>query len=127
MRICSLGYSLFRNCCLSVVAVSLFVGCKSGPVSDADITSVSSRAGSVERGKSVYLSTCIACHNVNPKLDGALGPAVADASLQLLEAKIVRGEYPAGYQPKRATRLMVALPQHAQDVQSLYDYLSSVD
>ena len=32
------------------------------------------------QGKQAYLSNCIACHNADPTVDGALGPAVAGAS-----------------------------------------------
>ena len=33
------------------------------------------------QGRQVYLSSCIACHNADPAKDGALGPAVAGASV----------------------------------------------
>ena len=33
--------------------------------------------------------------------DGSVGPAVAGASRELIEAKVLRGEYPPGYTPKR--------------------------
>jgi mono/diheme cytochrome c family protein len=52
-------------------------------------------------GEKVYQNVCIACHNGNPNLDGALGPANAGSSQELLEAKVLRGEYPPGYTPKR--------------------------
>jgi mono/diheme cytochrome c family protein len=54
-----------------------------------------------KEGEKVYLNVCIACHNGNPNLDGAIGPANAGASEELLTAKILRGEYPPGYPPKR--------------------------
>ena len=52
-------------------------------------------------GEKIYQNVCIACHHANPNLDGALGPANAGAPEALLAAKIVRGEYPPGYAPKR--------------------------
>ena len=61
-----------------------------------------------QRGKVVYDGVCIACHNPNPALDGALGPANAHASRELIEAKVLRGAYPPGYQPKRTSRAMPA-------------------
>jgi mono/diheme cytochrome c family protein len=56
------------------------------------------------------MANCIACHSMNPAQDGALGPAVAGASLALLEARVLRGEYPEGYVPKRPSRVMIPLP-----------------
>ena len=47
---------------------------------------------------------------MDPRTDGSLGPAVAGASLELLTARVLRAEYPAGYTPKRETRVMVPLP-----------------
>lgn len=64
----------------------------------------------VEAGRVAYNANCIACHSADPAQDGALGPAVAGASYELLEARVLRAEYPAGYTPKRDTRVMVALP-----------------
>src|SRR5262245_66315581 len=52
-------------------------------------------------GEKVYQNICIACHNGNPNLDGALGPANAGSSAELLAAKVLHGEYPPGYTPKR--------------------------
>jgi len=52
-------------------------------------------------GETIYQNVCIACHNGNPNLDGALGPANAGSSEELLRAKVLRGEYPPGYTPKR--------------------------
>ena len=75
------------------------------------------------RGRTVYQANCTACHNVDPARDGALGPAVKGASRELLEARIVRGEYPVGYTPKRTTTLMVALPAVAGSVDDLAEYL----
>ena len=76
-----------------------------------------------ERGKSVYVQQCIACHNVDPAQPGALGPAVKGSSRELLEARVVRGEYPPGYTPKRTTTTMVALPQLSGDIDALTAYL----
>lgn len=80
----------------------------------------------IKRGKAVYQAACTACHHSNPKLDGALGPAVAGSSLELLEARILRAEYPAGYTPKRSTHQMVALPQYQSDIPALHQYLQAV-
>lgn len=77
-----------------------------------------------QRGKAVYNGVCIACHNQNPALDGALGPANAHASRELLEAKIVRGEYPPGYTPKRDSKAMPAMPHLADKIDDLAAFLT---
>ena len=76
-----------------------------------------------ERGRSVYVQQCIACHNVDPAQTGALGPAVKGSSRELLEARVLRAEYPPGYTPKRTTTTMVALPHLSGDIDALTAYL----
>ena len=76
-------------------------------------------------GRQAYLSNCIACHNADPTKDGALGPAVAGASLELLEARVLRGEYPEGYAPKRDTAVMVAMPFLERQLPALAAYLAA--
>ena len=80
----------------------------------------------VEAGRSVYLGNCIACHNLDPKQDGALGPAVSGASLELLEARLLRGGYPEGYTPKRTSRVMVPLPHLKPVLPELAVFLESL-
>ena len=79
----------------------------------------------VNRGKQAYMGTCIACHNMNPAVDGAIGPAIKGASKELLTARIVKAEYPAGYTPRRNTHLMPAQPQLAGAVDDIAAYLAS--
>ena len=79
---------------------------------------------SAKDGRAVYMSVCIACHNYDPNLDGGLGPANAGASLALLEAKVLRGEYPPGYTPKRASQAMPPLPHLADQIPALYAFLA---
>jgi mono/diheme cytochrome c family protein len=62
-----------------------------------------------QRGHDLYRNICLTCHNKDPKEEGSLGPAVANASLELLQAKILRGEYPAGHKPMRGTQQMPKL------------------
>lgn len=76
------------------------------------------------RGRAVYNGVCIACHNMNPALDGALGPANAHASRELLEAKVLRSEYPPGYKPKRDSKAMPAMPHLADKIDDLAAYLA---
>lgn len=77
-------------------------------------------------GRATYQRNCIACHSVNPKVDGPLGPALAGSSLELLEARVLRGEYPAGYKPKRKSHVMQKLPFLKDQIPALYAYLQSV-
>ena len=77
----------------------------------------------VARGRQVYLAQCTQCHNVDPALDGPVGPAVKGVSGDVLEAKVVRGEYPPGYTPKRPTKVMPPQPPLAPDIPALAAYL----
>ncbi len=86
----------------------------SGPLSQA-----------AQRGRAVYQSSCIACHNADPKQDGPLGPAVFGSSLELLEARVLGGEYPAGYTPKRASRTMQPLPHLRPQLADLQAFLAA--
>ena len=86
-----------------------------------------SEAELVAAGRSVYNANCIACHAMDPRQDGALGPAVAGSSLELLEARVLRGEYPAGHVPKRPSRVMVPLPHLEPQLPELAAYLGSLD
>jgi mono/diheme cytochrome c family protein len=79
--------------------------------------------GKAEKGKQVWLGQCVACHHPDPTKDGPLGPAVKGASLALLEARVVRGEYPPGYKPKRPTKVMPPRPDLAPSISELAAYL----
>jgi mono/diheme cytochrome c family protein len=76
-----------------------------------------------ERGKTTYFTVCIACHNAKPTLD-ALGPPIAGASRELLEARVVYGTYPPGYAPKRKSQAMPAFPHLAANIDDLAAYLA---
>ena len=79
----------------------------------------------VEKGRQAYLGNCIACHNPDPTVDGALGPAVDGSSLELLEARVLRAEYPEGYTPKRTTGSMLAMPFLEAQIPALAAYLEA--
>lgn len=79
----------------------------------------------VTAGRGLFLSHCISCHNVDPARDGSLGPAIKGSSLELIRARVLHGEYPPGYTPKRSTRIMVALPMTEEDVVNIQAYLAS--
>ena len=76
-----------------------------------------------ERGRQVYLSQCTSCHSADPSQPGPVGPPVKGSSRELLEARILRADYPAGYTPKRSTKIMPAQPQVAADIPALNEYL----
>ena len=80
----------------------------------------------VAAGRSTYMANCIACHAMDPTIDGALGPAVAGSSIELLEARIVHGGYPEGYEPKRPSRVMVPLPHLEPRIPELAAYLQAL-
>jgi len=63
----------------------------------------------VERGRLVYVTHCIVCHNPNPNLDGAQGPAIAGSSRELIADRVLHLTYPPGYAPKRTTHNMRAM------------------
>jgi mono/diheme cytochrome c family protein len=79
--------------------------------------------GDPERGRQVYLAQCTACHNRDPERDGPLGPAVKGSPPELVEARVVRGEYPSGYTPKRPSKVMPARPDLAPETPHLTAYL----
>jgi hypothetical protein len=71
------------------------------------------------------MSICTACHNADPSLDGSVGPANAGASRALVEAKVLRGEYPPGYTPKRPSKVMPPLPHLAGSIDDLTAFLAA--
>ena len=81
-------------------------------------------AGDATKGKVAYASRCTSCHHMDPSKDGTLGPAIKDASLELLKARVIHGTYPPGYTPKRATKIMVKLPLTEADVEAIHAFLS---
>ncbi|HVA82015.1 MAG TPA: cytochrome c [Candidatus Binataceae bacterium] len=66
--------------------------------------------GAYERGRLVYMTNCIICHNADPSLPGTQGPAIAGSSQALVAARVLHLAYPPGYQPKRRTHAMRAFP-----------------
>ena len=101
------------GCSAALGLLAATIGCSPGPpLSEA-----------AERGKTTYFTVCIACHNANPRLE-ALGPPIAGSSRELIEARVVHGAYPPGYQPKRRSQAMPAFPQLAGNVDDLTAYLA---
>jgi len=77
-----------------------------------------------EQGRKIYQANCIACHNPDPTRDGTLGPALACSSRELIEARLMRAEYPPGYTPKRDSRLMPAQPFLRPEIPGIAAYLA---
>jgi mono/diheme cytochrome c family protein len=77
------------------------------------------------RGQRVYVANCIACHHLNPAIEGPLGPPIAGSPRGLIEARVLRAEYPPGYRPKRDTTLMQPLPYLSGEIDALAAYLDS--
>jgi len=78
-----------------------------------------------QMGQRAYAAQCSSCHHQNPAKDHVLGPAVVGSSLELLEARILRGEYPESYQPKRPTRMMLKMPALQSKIEALHAFLNS--
>ncbi len=109
---------------LLVLTLSLLslAGCEkkeAAPVDPSD-----PRAALIQKGRSIYQTQCIACHNSDPKKPGSVGPEIAGSSRELIDARVVRAEYPAGYKPKRETHAMPAFPQLKNDIDALHAYIA---
>jgi mono/diheme cytochrome c family protein len=84
------------------------------------------RSPSAERGRQVYVAQCGACHHPSdPARPGALAPEIAGVPRAVLEAKILRGDYPDGYRPKRPTRIMPPMPALGPELGPLADFLGA--
>lgn len=104
---------------LAIILSSGFIGCESKP----DVTPKSPIDPVFERGRTIYQTQCTACHNSDPRKPGPIGPDVFGSSRELLEARVLRAEYPAGYKPKRQTHQMAAFPYLRGEIDSLAAYL----
>ena len=84
----------------------------------------------VENGRALYSTHCIACHNKDPNVKGAIGPELIDAPVDLMKVKVVTGRYPdvlpEGFVPKRKTKQMKKFPQLEKDVASIHAWIQSV-
>ena len=119
---------------LLAATIAIAVACSEGtPTSQSDsgigeknspAAASSGTGGLVAEGRTTYLANCVACHNANPTLEGPLGPPVAGASEPLLDARILHGTYPPGYEPKRSTSAMVPMPFLKQKIPALAAFLS---
>jgi mono/diheme cytochrome c family protein len=84
----------------------------------------------IAKGKRIWLSTCIQCHNRDPNVKGSIGPETVDAPLEIMTAKVMTGKYPdklpAGFIPKRKSKAMRPLTQFKNDIPAIYEYVQSV-
>jgi mono/diheme cytochrome c family protein len=78
-----------------------------------------------ERGRLVYNTTCVECHNRDPNLAGVKGPPIAGSSRELIAARILNLSYPPGYKPKRTTHEMRKLPNLKPDIDNLAVFLQA--
>jgi mono/diheme cytochrome c family protein len=113
-----------------LVAVLLACGCgqddkpaSTAGSSTAPAGSGAASPGDAARGKQVWLAQCVACHNVDPARDGAIGPAVQGSSPALLEARVLHATYPPGYTPKRETKVMPPRPDLVAAIPDLAAFL----
>src|SRR5262245_62005095 len=82
-----------------------------------------SGAGDPAKGRQVYVSQCVACHNSDPARAGPVGPPVQGAPRDLLQGKVLEATYPPGYTPTRDSRVMPARPDLAPSIPDLAAYL----
>jgi mono/diheme cytochrome c family protein len=82
------------------------------------------QAALLARGEQVYLNNCTACHARDPRQPGPVGPPIAGSSRELLEAKVLRNEYPPGYTPKRDTRAMIPLAHLEPELPAIAAFLA---
>ncbi|MBI2810667.1 MAG: cytochrome c [Candidatus Melainabacteria bacterium] len=108
-----------------LVLFGLLLGCTPKQQGTSPSPEQEKTAALVQKGRVIYQTQCIACHHADPKKPGTLGPDVFKASKELLEARILRAEYPANYVPKRETHTMVALPHLKNDLDAIHAYLNA--
>jgi mono/diheme cytochrome c family protein len=76
-----------------------------------------------EKGRIVYMTNCVVCHNPDPNLPGSQGPPIAGSSRELVADRVLDLKYPPGYTPKRSTHAMRAMPQLANQIDNLTAFL----
>ena len=77
------------------------------------------------KGKIVYYSHCVSCHNNDPQKQGSIGPQIYGSSKELLHKKMNFGEYPKSYTPKRSTKIMPLMPHLDKEITNLHAFLNS--
>lgn len=119
--VCLKFYSkyLFYFLGLVILSLGLLVSCTQGrdrtPLEDLSLE---------ERGRRVFQAKCIACHSINTKQDGSLGPALYGVPLEVFKAKTLTGRYPEGYQATRTSRVMPAMPEVKEHIEALHRFVN---
>ena len=90
---------------------------------DSDPGAQASKDPNWERGRSVYIANCVACHNSDPSKDGPIGPALKGSERELIEARVLTSNYPPNYKPKRPTKVMPQFPFLKSEIPYLEAYL----
>jgi mono/diheme cytochrome c family protein len=84
----------------------------------------------LKRGRRLYISNCISCHNKDPNIKGAIGPELMDAPIEVMTSKIMTGGYPnplpKGFTPKRKTKAMRKMPKLEKDIPAIYAWIQSM-
>jgi len=112
---------------IPLILVIAFIGACTPKTGGGSNVSAMSPEQLKERGKAIYISSCIACHNVDPSKEGSVGPAISGSSLELISARVLKASYPANYKPKRVTGQMPALPHLEKELPALQAYLNSLN
>jgi mono/diheme cytochrome c family protein len=89
------------------------------------VTQKSSPSQDSPSGKTIYQSKCLKCHNADPSKKGSIGPDIADASLELVTVRTQKRGYPAGYTPKRKTKIMPVVKLTEKEIKAVHEYISS--
>ena len=111
------------KCSPKIITLFFLVLALSACSKDSDQNAETPKDADWKRGRAVYLATCVACHNNDPSRDGAIGPAIKGSSKELLEARVLSTSYPAGYKPKRPTKVMPQFPFLKDEIPYLAVYL----
>jgi mono/diheme cytochrome c family protein len=82
-------------------------------------------AGYADEGKRIYTTTCVKCHNANPTKAGSIGPELFTTPKAVFSTKVPTGVYPAGYKPKRKTKIMPKFPLLDKKIDLLYKYIQT--
>ena len=77
------------------------------------------------KGKKVYQSQCVKCHNTNPSKIGILAPDIAGSSLQTIESMLLNGRPPEGQTPKWTHVEMDPLPHLIEEAPYIFEYIDS--
>jgi mono/diheme cytochrome c family protein len=90
---------------------------------ESDQSSPAAKDPDWQRGRTVFVANCVACHNNDPSKDGPIGPAIKGSSKELIAARVLKTAYPPNYKPKRPTTVMPQFPFLEPEIPYLTVYL----